>query len=96
MKAKDEIERLILRIAPDNPSWDYTRIQGARKNLGYKVSRGAIANILKLKGVHPAPLNGKRTPWRTFLKAHWKRLIASDFFTIEVWGLQSLTICYVL
>jgi putative transposase len=95
-RTKDEIAALILRMAQDNPSWGYTRILGALSNVGYKVSRGTVANILALNGIDPAPLRGKRTAWSTFLKAHWKLFVASDFFTVEVWRLQGLTTCYVL
>ena len=79
-RTKDEIASLILRMAEKNPSWGYTRILGAMRNLGFKVSRGTVANILQENGIDPAPLRGKRTQWSTFLKAHWKTLVASDFF----------------
>ena len=46
---------LIMRMALDNPSWGYTRIQGAMTNLGHQVGRGTIANILKENGIDPAP-----------------------------------------
>jgi len=83
-------------MASENPSWGYTRLQGALSNLGHKVGRGTIANILAEHGIDPAPLRGKRTAWSTFLKAHWKILVASDFFTVEVWRLQGLTTYFVL
>jgi putative transposase len=38
---------LVLRMAQENPSWGYTRIQGALANLGQQVGRGTIANIFK-------------------------------------------------
>jgi putative transposase len=38
----------------------------------------------------------KRTTWSTFLKAHWKVLAASDFFTVEVWTPRGLLTHYVL
>jgi transposase InsO family protein len=95
-RTQDEIVALILRMAQENPGWGYTRILGALANLGYKVSRGTIANILEAHGIDPAPLRGKRTQWSTFLKAHWKILIASDFFTVEVWRLRGLTTYHVL
>src|ERR671910_2638784 len=41
-----EIRRLAVRMANDNPSWGYTRIQGALKNLGHRVARSTIAKIL--------------------------------------------------
>ena len=80
-----EISQLIVRMAQDNPSWGYTRIQGALANLSHKVGRGTVANVLKRNGIEPAPERGKRTSGRHFLKAHWKIFAASDFFTVEVW-----------
>lgn len=92
----DKLVAMILRIATENPRWGYTRLQGALSNLGYKVGCGTIANVLAEHGIDPAPLRGKRTAWSTFLKAHWKILVASDFFTVEVWRLQGLTTYYAL
>lgn len=95
-RTKDKIVALILRMAQENSGWGYTRSLGALSNVVYKVSRGTIANILALNGIDPAPLPGKRTPWATFLKAHRKILITSDFFTVEVWRLKGLPTYYVL
>jgi putative transposase len=36
-----EISRLVVRMAEENPTWGYTRIQGALKNIGYRESRAA-------------------------------------------------------
>jgi len=93
-RVTDEIAKLVIRMANENSSWGYTRILGALSNLGYKVSRGTIANILESHGIDPAPLRGRRTKWSTFLKAHWRILVASDFFTVEVWQLRGLTTYY--
>jgi putative transposase len=65
-----EIRRLVVRMATENPSWGYTRIQGAVKNLGHRVARSTIATILKQHGVPPSP--ERPTSWRTFLRAHWR------------------------
>jgi hypothetical protein len=65
------VEALVVRMASENPRWGYTRIQGALLNLGHRVARGTVANILKREGIEPAPTRGKRTPWSVFLKAHW-------------------------
>jgi transposase InsO family protein len=92
---KAEIVALIVRFAQANPSWVYTRIKGALSNVGHQVSRGTITNILEANGIDTAPLRGKRTQWSTFLKAHWKILVASDFFTLEVWRLRGLTTYHV-
>jgi len=56
------------------------------------VGRGTVANVLKRDGVEPMPPRSKRTTWATFLKAHWKVLAASDFFSVEVWTARGLVI----
>jgi len=90
------ISDLIVRMARDNPGWGYTRIQGALGNLGHRVGRGTIANVLKRSGIEPSPERSKRTTWSTFLKAHWKVLAASDFLTVEVWTTRGLVTHYLL
>src|SRR5215470_17978365 len=67
-----EISQLIVRMAQDNPGWGYTRIQGALANLNHRVGRSTVANVLKRDGIEPSPERGKRTPWSTFLRAHWQ------------------------
>src|SRR4030081_1814012 len=78
-------------MATENPSWGYTRIQGALANLDHRLSRGTIANILKQHGMDPAPERQKRTTWQAFLRAHWSVLAAADFFSVEVWTSGRLT-----
>src|SRR6185436_17654720 len=77
-----EIRRLVLRMATENPSWGYTRIQGALKNVGHRVARSTIASILKAEGIPPS--RERPSSWRTFLRAHWSAVVAADFFTTEV------------
>src|SRR5499427_6513491 len=50
-----DIRALIVQMAKENRSWGYTRIQGALGNLGHRVGRGTIANVLKENGIEPAP-----------------------------------------
>jgi putative transposase len=72
-------------MATENRAWGYTRIQGALQNLGHKVARGTVANILKENGLEQAPERCHKTSWREFLGFHWEMLAAADFFTVEVW-----------
>jgi hypothetical protein len=58
------------------------------------VARGTISNVLKRNGIEPAPERSRRTTWSTFLKAHWRVLAASDFFTVEVWTPRGLVTHY--
>ena len=53
-----EIAELVIRMAKENPSWDYTRIQGALSNVGHEVGRSTIARILQQNGIEPAPNRG--------------------------------------
>jgi len=78
-----EIRRLVVRTADDNPTWGYTRIRGALKNLGHRVGRSTIARILRAQGIPPVPQ--RPTSWQTFLRAHWGAIAGADFFTTEVW-----------
>ena len=87
-----EIRRLVVRMAEENPTWGYTRIQGALKNVGHRVGRSTIARILKAAGVPPVP--ERPTSWQTFLRAHWGAIAGADFFTTEVWTWRGLVTFY--
>ena len=87
----NDIRDLVVRLARENRSWGYTRIQGALSNLGHRVSRGTIANILKESGIEPSSERLVKTTWREFLSAHWEMIAAADFFTVEIWTLLGLT-----
>ena len=89
-----EISSLILRMATENPTWGYTRIQGALKNLGHGVARSTVAKVLKANGIAPAP--DRPSSWRTFLRAHWGAIAGADFFTSEVWTPRGLVTYYTL
>jgi len=90
------ISALIVRMATENPSWGYTRIQGALADLGHRVGRGTVANVFKRNGIEPAPQRGKHSSWATFLKAHWEVLAAGDFLSVEVWTGKGLVTHYLL
>jgi len=84
-------------MAVENRDWGYRRIQGALSNVGHAVARGTIANILKNKGMEPAPERNRKTTWKEFLSRHWELIVAADFFTVEVWtrrGLQRFLVLF--
>ena len=88
------IRGLIVRMATDNSSWGYCRIQGELKKLNHQVARSTIAKTLKEHGIRPSP--ERPTSWRTFLRAHADAIAAADFFTTEVWTARGLVTHYVL
>jgi len=77
-------------MAAENRDWGYTRIIGALSNLGHKLARGTVANILKRNGLEPAPDRSRKTSWKEFLTQHWELIVAADFFTVEVWTAKGL------
>jgi transposase InsO family protein len=91
-----ELEALIVRMAQENRSWGYDRIVGALANLGLTVSDQTVGNVLKRHGIAPAPERKTTTTWKEFIRTHLDVLVATDFFTAEVWTLGGLVTYYVL
>ena len=91
-----EVEDLVVRMAQENRSWGYDRIVGALANLGYTISDQTVGNILKRHGLPPAPERKTTTTWKAFIRTHLDVLVATDFFTAEVWTLGGLVTYYVL
>jgi len=92
----EEIARLVVQMARENPTWGYDRIQGALANLGHEISDQTVGNILKAHGIEPVPQRKRQTTWKTFLKSHWEVLGAIDFTTFEVWTKSGLVTFYLL
>ena len=95
-KIAKEIEALVVRMAQENRSWGYDRIVGALANLGYTRSAQTVGNILKRHGLLPAPERKKTTTRKEFIRTHMDMLVATDFFTAEVWTLSGMVTYYVL
>jgi hypothetical protein len=92
----NDVRELVLRMAKENPSWGYDRIQGALANVGHEISDATVGNILKQNGIEPAPQRKRQTTWKSFIQAHWESLAAVDFTTIEVWTRGGLVTYYLL
>ncbi|MES2693679.1 MAG: integrase core domain-containing protein [Verrucomicrobiota bacterium] len=92
----DEVRALIVDLARNDSNWGYSSIRDRLSNLGYRVSRTTIANVLREQGMDPATKRRRRTSWATFIKAHWPSLAAMDFTTVEVWTKGGLMTYYVL
>jgi len=93
------MEKLVVRMANENRTWGYRRIQGALANLGHDIGRGTIAEILARNGIDPAPERERRTTWKEFLEQHWEMIVAADFFTVEAWtrrGLQRFLVLFMI
>ena len=95
-KVDQELEDLVVRLAQENRSWGYDRLVGALANLGYTISAQTVGNILKRHGLPTAPERKTTTTWKEFIRTHLDVLVATDFFTAEVWTLGGLVTYYVL
>jgi hypothetical protein len=89
------VER-ILKLTRENPTWGYLRIAGALTELGNGISHQTVKNILEEHGIDPAPRRSGKTNWSDFIKSHADCLLATDFFTTEVWTAFGLVTHYVL
>jgi len=95
-KINAELENLVIQFAEENPSWGYGRIVGALSNLGFKICKQSVGNILNRNGITPAPNRDRNTNWSKFIKTHQSLIAACDFFTTEVITPAGLITYYVL
>ena len=71
-----EITTLIKRLAIENRTWGYQRIQGELLKLGHRVSASTIRRVLRSLRIPPAPNRHTDMSWRQ--PATYRRSDATD------------------
>ena len=72
-------------MAQEKRTWRHDRVVGALAHLGYTSSDQTVGNILKRHGIPPALKRQTTTTSNEFIRMHMDVLVATDFFTAEVW-----------
>ena len=74
-----EVTALIERLATENASWGYQRMQGELLKLGHRVSASTIRRVLKALRIPPAPQRRTDMTWRQFMHSQAATMLAADF-----------------
>jgi putative transposase len=79
---RGNVRQLVIRLAEDNPTWGYRRIQGELKHLGIAIAPSTVWSILRKEGIDPAPRRAGLS-WRQFLNRQAAAIIACDFLIVD-------------
>jgi len=86
----EAIRNLLRRMSEANSRWGHRRIVGELKKLGIRIGATTVRDLLKLMGLFPEPTKEKslgNIRWKTFIEANKESMLATDFFSKNVWTL---------
>jgi putative transposase len=84
---------IILRLARENPTWGYRRIQGELARMGVVLAPSSVWAILRRIGIDPSPRRSGPT-WAEFLRSQASSMLACDFFSVDTVLLKRLYVLF--
>jgi transposase len=88
-----EVRALVVRLARENPSWGYRRVQGELVGFGIKLAASTVWTILKEAGIEPAPRRLEQN-WSEFLRVQAASILECDFLTVDTLFLKRFYVLF--
>jgi transposase InsO family protein len=83
----------VVRLARENPSWGYRRIQGELVGIGVTLAASTVWAILREAGIEPSPRR-QETSWSEFLRAQAASILECDFLTVDTLFLRRFYVLF--
>ena len=84
---------IICRLARENPTWGYRRIEGELARLGVVLAPSSVWAILRRNGIDASPMRTGPT-WKEFLSSQASSMLACDFLSVDTALLKRLYVLF--
>jgi len=84
---------IIWRLARENATWGYRRIQGELATMGIFIAPSSVWAILRRHCIDPSPIR-EGPNWNEFLRSQASSMLACDFFSVDTVLLKRLYVLF--